>query len=162
MGKSKKKTSRNAEGVLATNRKALRDFHILERFEAGMVLKGSEVKSLRQGNASLQEGYAHIDDNLQLWLVGCNIQPYDHGNIFNHVPTRERKLLMHRKEIERLYSKIREKGLTLVPLKFYINHGKIKVQLALARGKNVVDKRETLKRKTSEMEAKRAMRNRNG
>lgn len=157
---STKKKGDGNPGALATNRKARRDFHILENFEAGIVLKGTEVKSLRQGGASLQEGYAHIDDKLQLWLIGCNIQPYDHGNINNHSPLRERKLLMHRKEIERLHSKIREKGLTLVPLRVYLKRGKVKVELALAKGKNVVDKRETLKRKTADLEAKRAIRSR--
>jgi SsrA-binding protein len=159
LGGNKKKDENANTGVLATNRKAQHDFHLLEKVEAGIALTGTEVKSLRQGNASLQEGYAMIDDRLQAWLVGCTIQPYDHGNVFNHSPTRERKLLLHRKEIERLYGKIREKGLTLVPLRLYLVRGKVKVQLALARGKNVVDKRETIQRREADLDARRALRN---
>jgi len=159
VAKKKKKANGNP-GVLATNRKARRDYHILETFEAGIELQGTEVKSLRQGGASLQEGYARIDNQLQLWLCGCNIPPYDHGNIHNHSPVRDRRLLMHKKEILRLHSKVCEKGLTLVPMRFYLKSGRVKVELALAKGKNVVDKRETLKRKTADLEARRAMRRR--
>ena len=159
-GKSKKKKDAGA-GVLATNRKAQRDFHILEKIEAGLVLTGTEVKSVKQGHASIQEGYVHIDDHLEAWLVGCTIQPYDHGNLFNHNQTRERKLLLHRREITRLYSKIREKGLTIVPLKIYLVRGKIKIKIGLARGKNVVDKRETIKKRESDRDSQRAMRQHN-
>ena len=126
-GKNKKKND-PAAGVLATNRKALRDFQILETIEAGLVLTGTEVKSVKQGHASIQEGYVHIDDRMEAWLVGCTIQPYEQGNIHNVSQTRERKLLMHRKEIERLFGKIREKGLTIVPLKIYTVRGKVKIK----------------------------------
>ena len=160
-GKNKKKKNDPGSGVLATNRKALGDFHILENLEAGIVLTGTEVKSVKQGHASIQEGYVQVDERMEAWLVGCTIQPYDHGNIFNHNQTRERKLLLHRKEIERLYSKIREKGLTIVPLKLYLFRGKVKVKIGLARGKNVVDKRETIKKRESDLDARRAMRNHN-
>ena len=160
-GKNKKKKNDPSAGVLATNRKALRDFHILEKIEAGIVLSGTEVKSVKQGHISIQEGYIHVDDRMEAWLVGCTIQPYDHGNIFNHTQTRERKLLLHRKEIERLYGKIREKGLTIVPLKVYLVRGKIKVRIGLAKGKNVVDKRETIKKRESDRDSQRAMRNHN-
>lgn len=160
-GKNKKKKNDPGAGVLATNRKAQRDFHILEKIEAGIVLTGTEVKSVKQGHASLQEGYVHIDDRMEAWLVSCTIQPYDHGNIFNHNTTRERKLLLHRKEIERLYGKVREKGLTIVPLKIYLVRGKVKVKIGLARGKNVVDKRETIKKRESDRDTQRAMRNYN-
>jgi SsrA-binding protein len=160
-GKNKKKKNDPGAGVLATNRKASRDFHILEKIEAGIVLTGTEVKSVKQGHASIQEGYVHIDDRMEAWLVGCTIQPYDHGNMFNHNTTRERKLLMHRKEIERLYGKIREKGLTIVPLKIYLARGKVKVKVGLAKGKNVVDKRDTIKKRESDRDARRAMRNYN-
>ncbi len=160
-GKNKKKKNDPGAGVLATNRKALRDYEILEKIEAGIVLTGTEVKSVKQGHASIQEGYVHIDDNMEAWLVGSTIQPYDHGNIFNHNQTRERKLLLHRKEIERLYGKIREKGLTIVPLKVYLVRGKVKVRIGLGRGKNVVDKRDTIKKRESDRDARRAMRNHN-
>lgn len=160
-GKNKKKNTDPGAGVLATNRKAQRDFHILEKIEAGLVLTGTEVKSIKQGHASIQEGYIHIDDHMEAWLVGCTIQPYDHGNVFNHNQTRERKLLLHRKETARLYGKIREKGLTIVPLKLYLVRGKVKVRIGLARGKNVVDKRETIKRREDDRDSQRAMRGHN-
>ena len=159
-GKNKKKNDPGA-GVLATNRKAQRDFHILEKIEAGIVLTGTEVKSVKQGHISIQEGYVHIDDHMEAWLVGCTIQPYDHGNVFNHNQTRERKLLMHRKEIVRLFGKTREKGLTLVPLKVYLVRGKIKIKIGLAKGKNVVDKRDTLRKREADRDSQRAMRQHN-
>jgi len=148
--------------VLATNRKAQRDYHILEKIEAGIVLTGTEVKSVKQGHVSIQEGYVHINDQMETWLVGSTIQPYDHGNVFNHTQTRERKLLLHRKEIERLYGKIREKGLTLVPLKMYLVRGKVKVKIGLAKGKNVVDKRDTIRKREADRDSQRAMRGHNG
>ncbi|MDF7824200.1 SsrA-binding protein SmpB [Pontiellaceae bacterium B12227] len=160
-GKNKKKKNDPNAGVLASNRKALRDYEILEKVEAGIVLSGTEVKSCKQGHISIQEGYVHIDDRLEVYLVGCTIQPYEHGNIFNHNQTRERKLLLHRKEIERLYGKIREKGLTIVPLKCYLVRGKVKVRIGLAKGKNVVDKRDTIKKRESDRDSQRAMRNHN-
>ena len=160
-GKNKKKKNDPAAGVLATNRKALRDYNILEKFEAGIVLSGTEVKSVKQGHISIQEGYIQIDDHMEAWLVGCTIQPYDHGNIFNHNQVRDRKLLLHRKEIERLYGKIREKGLTIVPLKVYLVRGRVKVRIGLGRGKNVVDKRDTIKKRESDRDSARAMRNYN-
>jgi SsrA-binding protein len=159
-GKNKKKKNAG-EGVLATNRKAQRDFHILEKIEAGIVLTGTEVKSVKQGHSSIQEGYVHIDDHMEAWLIGCTIQPYDHGNVFNHNQTRERKLLLHRKEIARLYGKIREKGLTIVPLKIYLVRGKIKIKIGLAKGKNVVDKRDTIRKREADRDSQRAMRNHN-
>lgn len=160
-GKNKKKKNDPGSGVLATNRKALRDFEILEKIEAGIVLNGTEVKSCKQGHLSIQEGYIFVDDHLEVWLVGCTIQPYDHGNIFNHNQTRERKLLLHRKEIERLHAKSREKGLTIVPLKVYLVRGKVKVRIGLAKGKNVVDKRDTIKKRESDRDSQRAMRSHN-
>jgi SsrA-binding protein len=159
-GKNKKKNDPGA-GVLATNRKAQRDYHILEKIEAGIVLTGTEVKSAKQGHVSIQEGYVHIDDHMEAWLIGSTIQPYDHGNVFNHTQTRERKLLLHRKEIARLYGKIREKGLTLVPLKMYLVRGKVKVKVGLAKGKNVVDKRDTIKKREADRDSRRAMRSHN-
>jgi SsrA-binding protein len=160
-GKNKTKKNDPTAGVLATNRKAQRDYNILEQFEAGIMLTGTEVKSVKQGHVSIQEGYVHIDDRLEVWLVGSTVQPYAQGNIFNHKQDRERKLLLHHKEIERLYGKIREKGLTLVPLRIYLVRGKIKVKIGLARGKNVVDKRETIKKRESDRDTQRAMRSHN-
>ena len=159
-GKNKKKSDPGA-GVLATNRKARRDYDILEQLEAGIILTGTEVKSVKLGHVSVQEGYVHIDDHMEAWLVGCTIQPYEQGNIFNHNQTRERKLLLHRKEIDRLYGKVREKGLTLVPLRIYLVRGKVKIKIGLARGKNVVDKRETIKKRESDRDTQRAMRSHN-
>jgi len=160
-GKIKKKKNDSGAGVLATNRKAHRDFLILEKIEAGIVLTGTEVKSVKQGHVSVQEGYVHIDDRMEAWLIGCTIQPYDHGNVFNHNQTRERKLLLHRKEIARLYGKIREKGLTIVPLRMYLVRGKVKLKIGLAKGKNVVDKRDTIKRREADRDSQRAMRSHN-
>lgn len=160
-GKNKKKKNDPGAGVLATNRKAQRDYHILEKIEAGLVLTGTEVKSAKQGHISIQEGYIDIDKNLEAWLIGCTIQPYDHGNLFNHTTARERKLLLHRKEISRLFEKNREKGLTIVPLKVYLVRGKIKIKIGLGRGKNVVDKRDTIKKREADRDSQRAMRNHN-
>jgi len=161
MTSKKKKKGDAADGVLASNRKAGRDYQLLESWEAGLVLTGTEVKAIKLGHVSIQEGYVQIDDRMEAWLVGSTVQPYGHGNIFNHRTDRERKLLMHRKEIERLHGKSREKGLTIVPLKLYLANGKIKLKLALGRGKDVVDKRETIKKRESDRDARRAMRNHN-
>jgi len=161
MTSKKKKKGDAADGVLASNRKAGRDYQLLESWEAGLVLTGTEVKAIKLGHVSIQEGYVQIDDRMEAWLVGSTVQPYEHGNIFNHRTDRERKLLMHRKEIERLHGKSREKGLTIVPLKLYLANGKIKLKLALGRGKAVVDKRETIKKRESDRDARRAMRNHN-
>jgi len=153
----KSKESRNASGVLATNRKAFRDFHVLEKLEAGIELLGTEVKSIRDGHIRIDEAYAHIEHN-QAEILQMTIQPYTHGNVHNHTPTRPRRLLLHKKEILRLQSKIGEKGLTLVPLKAYLKGGKVKIELALCKGKDTVDKRETLKKKAVDMDIRRAMR----
>ncbi|MEI6891872.1 MAG: SsrA-binding protein SmpB [Pontiella sp.] len=160
-GKNKKKKNDPGTGVLASNRKAMRDFEILEKFEAGIVLTGTEVKSCKQGHISIQEGYIHVDDRLEAYLIGCTIQPYDHGNVYNHDQTRERKLLLHRKEIEQLHQKTREKGLTIVPLKCYLVRGRVKIRIGLAKGKNVVDKRDTIIKRESDRDSQRAMRNHN-
>jgi len=144
---------------MATNRKAFRDFHILDRFEAGIELRGTEVQSIRQGHVRIDEAFVHIEKG-QAELLQMTIQPYDHGNIFNHSPTRPRRLLLHKKEIIRLQSRIQEQGLTLIPLKIYFTRGRVKVEIALGKGKNTVDKRETLKRKSADLEARRALRNR--
>ena len=155
MGKKKKSSGPDA---LTTNRKARRDFHILDDLEAGIELRGTEVKSIRQGHVRIDEAYVQVK-NAQAELLQMTVQPYDHGNIFNHDPTRPRRLLLHKQEIRRLESKINEKGLTLVPLKVYLKHGRVKIKIALCKGKDAVDKRETLKKKTADLEARRAMRN---
>jgi len=153
---SKKKKSTGAPGVMASNRKAFRDFHILDRLEAGIELRGTEVKSIRQGHVRIDEAYVDIHEG-QAELLQMTVQPYDHGNVFNHTPTRPRRLLLHKKEITRLQSKIQQKGLTLIPLKVYLKHGKVKVEIALGKGKDAIDKRETLKKKTADLDARRAM-----
>ena len=155
----KSKESRDASGVLATNRKAFRDFHVLEKLEAGIELRGTEVKSIRDGHIRIEEAYAHLA-NGQAEILQMTIQPYSHGNVFNHEPARPRRLLLHKKEIIRLQSKIAEKGLTLVPLKAYLKGGRVKIELALCKGKDTVDKRETLKKKSAYRDIQRALRNR--
>ena len=133
--------------TIATNRKAYHDFHIEEKFEAGVVLSGTEVKSLREGKANLKESYARVKDG-EIFLVNAHISPYTCGNIYNHEPKRERKLLMHKREIDRLYGKVRERGYTLVPLSLYFNErNRVKVEFGLAKGKTSFDKREDIKRR---------------
>jgi SsrA-binding protein len=143
--------------VIATNRKARRDYTILETLEAGVALTGTEVKSLRAGRASLNEAFARIEKE-EVWLHNAHIPEYTHGNIWNHPPTRKRKLLMHRDQIDRLMGQVATKGLALVPLELYFNkRGVVKVELALACGKTVGDRREDVKRKTAEREMAQAM-----
>ena len=143
----------------ATNRKASHEYHILETIEAGISLSGTEVKSCRGKSVSLQEAYCKVIGN-ELWLLQCNISPYSMGNRWNHEPTRKRKLLVHRKEVRRLKQAIEAKGLTIVPLNMHLSRGFIKLDIAICRGKNVADKRETMRRRTSDREARRAMRGR--
>ncbi len=140
------------------NKQASRKFEILEKIECGLVLKGTEVKSLRAGSGSLDEAFARIDGE-EIWLVGFNIAPYEHGNVMNHKPTRPRKLLLHKREIRKLLPKVVQRGQTLVPLKVYFNdRGLCKVSLALARGKTHGDRRQDLKKKDQNREMQRAMR----
>lgn len=141
------------------NRKARHDYHIEETFEAGIVLQGTEVKSLRAGQANLKDSFARVKDN-EVYLVNMHISPYEQGNQFNHEPTRERKLLLHKSEIRKLIGKTKEKGLTLVPLKVYFTRGKVKVELALAKGKNLYDKRQDMAAKDAKREMERAFRER--
>lgn len=146
--------------AVATNRKARHDYHILETVEAGLVLTGTEVKSLRGGRANLNDSFARIE-NGQAYLYNMHISPYSHGNRFNHEPTRTRKLLMHKDEIRRLIGKTREQGLTLIPLQIYFNEqGWAKVELALARGKKKWDKREAMAQRDARREVERAMKDR--
>src|SRR5262245_22854063 len=128
------------EKVIATNRKAFHNFTILESYEAGLVLRGTEVKSLREAQVNFKDCYAAIDGD-EAWLIGCHITPYHHGSDANHDPERKRKLLLHRREIGRLLGKVAERGLTLIPLRLYFKDGRAKVELGLARGKKLHDKR---------------------
>jgi len=145
--------------IVCQNKKARHDYHIIEVLEAGMVLVGTEVKSLREGRANLKDSYARIRDG-ELYLVQAHISPYSHASYDNHDPERVRKLLVHKRELKRLTGKTQEKGLTLVPLKIYFKDGKAKVELALASGKKSYDKRETLKRQTQKREMERAIKDR--
>ena len=142
--------------IIAQNRRARHNYHIVEQFEAGLVLRGTEVKSLRRGRASLQESYARVDGG-EAYLINAHIEEYEAGNRFNHDPTRRRKLLMHRREIDRLIGRVDGRGLTLVPLKLYFRSGKAKVELALAKGKKHHDRREELARREAEREVKAAL-----
>lgn len=142
--------------ALTTNRKAYHDYHVEETFEAGIALTGTEVKSLREGRANLRDGYAAVEGG-EVFLRNCHVSPYAPANRFNHEPRRPRKLLLHRAEIRRLIGKVQEKGLTLVPLSLYLKDGRVKVELALCRGKKQYDKREDLKRRTQEREVAEAL-----
>jgi SsrA-binding protein len=145
--------------VLSANRRAAHDYFLLERFEAGLVLSGTEVKAAREGKVQLQDGYVAIEGG-EAWLRNAHISHYSHGNLQNHDPVRSRKLLLHREEIHKLIGKTREKGLTLIPLRFYLKKGRIKCELALAKGKKLHDKRETERMRTAEAEAREAIRSR--
>jgi len=146
--------------VICQNRKAYHDYHIEETFEAGIALSGTEVKSLREGKANVKESYVIIKDH-EVFLLSCHISHYSHGNIMNHDPLRTRKLLLHRKEINRLWGKTAMRGFTLIPLKIYFKGPVAKVEIALARGKKLFEKRETIKEKDARREIARAIRSRN-
>lgn len=141
---------------VARNPRASHDYHLIETWECGVVLTGTEVKSLRQGRASIKEAYARLR-NGEVWLEGLNITPYEQGNRYNHDPVRTRKLLLHRREIERMIGATERDGLTLVPLEVYFSDGRAKVALALGRGKKQHDKREDIKRRLADREAARAV-----
>ena len=160
-GKSKKAADKehDNERLVSQNRKALHDYYVLETLECGIVLVGSEVKTLRGGKVSLDESYARVRDG-ELWLVGCDIPEYAQANQFNHNPRRSRKLLIHRREIKRFANRAFEQGLTLVPLKLYFKEGRAKLLLGLCRGKQLHDKRETLKKADARRDIDRAMRRR--
>jgi len=142
------------EKNITVNRKATHEYHILQTFEAGIALVGTEVKSLRQGKANLIDGYAKIE-NGEVWLVSVHISEYTQGNINNHDPRRDRKLLLNKSEIRKLIGKTKEKGLTLIPLRLYFKNGKVKVELALAKGKKVYDKRRDIAKKDFQREQER-------
>jgi len=140
--------------LVADNRKAFHDYHILETFEAGIALLGTEVKGIREGKANLRDSYARVERG-EIWLYNVHINPYSHRGYANHEPTRRRKLLLHRAEIRKLIGKTVEKGLTLVPTRMYFsNNGKVKISLALARGKQLHDKRETIKKREVDRETR--------
>ena len=143
--------------TIATNRKAHFDYHILDRVEAGMVLTGTEIKSLREGKANIAEAYARAQ-NGELWLYNAHIAPYPQGGIYNHEPTRPRKLLLHKEQLAHLASQVGEQGLTIVPLRLYIKGHYAKVEVGLAKGKRQYDKRRTLIDRERDMEARRAVR----
>jgi SsrA-binding protein len=147
----------NGKKIISVNRRARFDYEISETLEAGLVLQGTEVKSLRQGQVSLKDAYADIEDG-EVYLLHAHIDPYDQGNRFNHDPERPRKLLLHRREIRRLIGKTQERGLTLIPTRMYFTNGRAKIELGLAKGKKHYDKRETLKRRTAQRDIERAMR----
>jgi len=144
---------------VAVNRQAFHNYEIIEKFEAGMVLTGTEIKSAREGRVNLKDAYGLVK-NAEIWLLNCHISPYSHGNYANHDPLRTRKLLMHRSEIKRLIGRTTERGLTLVPLKVYLKNGRLKCELALAKGRKVHDKREVSRQKTIDKETRQALRER--
>jgi SsrA-binding protein len=144
---------------VAVNRQAFHNYEIIEKFEAGMVLTGTEIKSAREGRVNLKDAYG-IVKNAEIFLLNCHISPYSHGNYANHDPLRTRKLLMHGSEIKRLIGRTTERGLTLVPLKVYLKNGRLKCELALAKGRKVHDKREVERKKTIDKETRQALRER--
>ena len=144
------------EKLIASNRKAFHDYFVLQKFEAGIALQGTEVKSLREGKVNLKDSYVDVNRG-EAWLIGAHISPYSHGNRENHEPERKRKLLLHRREIDKLEGQIVEKGLTIVPLRLYFKGGKVKAEIAVVRGKKLYDKRESEKRRELDREAEAAM-----
>jgi len=147
------------EKLITDNRRARHDYQLLERIEAGLVLSGTEVKSLRDGRATLGQAYAEIRDG-QAWLLGASIQTYEQGNVANHDPDRPRKLLLHRREIDSLLGTVRERGLTIVPTRLYFKNGRVKVELAVARGKEQRDKRRDIAKRDADRQIERALKSR--
>jgi SsrA-binding protein len=155
---AKQGDARGGDKLVADNRRARHDYEVLESMEAGLVLTGTEIKSLRAGRASLQQAYARVEDG-EVWLYGAHIPPYAQGNIYNHEPTRRRKLLLHREQVLALRQKVQSGGgLTLVPLRLYITRHRAKVQLALARGRKAYDKRQVIAQRDADREMARAVR----
>ena len=145
--------------LITDNRRARHDYHLLDRFEAGVVLTGTEVKSLREGRVTLAQAYADVRGN-EVWLIGAEIATYDQGNIANHEPARDRKLLLHRGEIATLIGRVRERGQTLVPTRLYFKNGRVKVEIAVARGKERIDKRRDLADRDAKRQIERAVKSR--
>ena len=156
----KERTEREqAQSSIAENRKAYHDYHLLETFEAGVALLGTEVKAIREGRANLRDSFARVE-NGEVYLHNVNISPYSHRGYVDHEPLRPRKLLLHRNEIRKLIGKTVEKGMTLVPVRMYFKNGRVKVAISLAKGKKEYDKRETIKRRESDRETRAAMKTR--
>lgn len=149
-----------AEKDIMNNRQAFHEYHILEKYEAGVVLQGTEVKSVMTGRIQLKDSYVSVKDN-EIWLLNAHISPYSHGNINNHEPLRTRKLLLHRREIDRLERETTVKGMTLVVTRIYWKNGRIKFEIGVAKGKKLFDKRETLKNKTIERETRAQLKDAN-
>ena len=143
--------------TISTNRRARHEYEILETVEAGLVLRGTEVKSLRDAQVTFKDSYATVRNN-EVWLLGCHINPYSHGTDANHDPERDRKLLLHRREISRLTGKIAERGLTLVPLRLYLKNGRVKIEIGLARGRKLHDKRSAIRERDVKREMDKAAR----
>lgn len=156
MGSKAKKGDVDGRKLVCRNRRAWHEYEILETVEAGMVLVGTEVKSLREGRVNLKDSYAKVEGD-EVFLVDAHISPYSHGNIMNHDPLRPRKLLLHKKEIRRLGGKVSERGLTLIPLEIYFKEGRAKVELGLARGKRLYDKRAAIKKRDERRELQREL-----
>jgi SsrA-binding protein len=155
----KAKAKDDSESLIADNRKAFYDYHILETFEAGIALLGTEVKGIREGRANLRDSFARLERG-EVWLFNVHINPYSHRGYADHDPTRKRRLLLHKHEIRKLIGKTVEKGLTLVPTRLYFKNGKVKVAIALAKGKQAHDKRETLKKREADRETRAAVKER--
>jgi SsrA-binding protein len=151
-----KKSDPNSK-ILSENRQASHNYHLSDRYEAGIVLSGTEVKSIRAGKMQLRDAYARIEND-EAWLINAHISEYSHGNRENHLPVRGRKLLLHRREIDKLLGITREKGLSLIPTKVYLKEGRVKAEIAVAKGKQLHDKREADRAKTAETEARQAIR----
>jgi SsrA-binding protein len=143
--------------VISTNRKANFEYFLFDRYEAGIALRGSEIKSIRAGQMSLAEAYVQINGQ-EAWLMESHIAPYEQANIFNHEPRRPRKLLLHRSEIRKLWAEVRQKGMTVIPVRAYLKDGRAKVEIALAKGKKLYDKRETIAKRDAERDAERQWR----
>jgi SsrA-binding protein len=157
-----KKTSKSDDPntkMISRNRRARHEYEILDQLECGIVLRGSEVKSLRDGKVSLEEAYARIVGE-ELWLLGCDIAEYPQANLMNHEPRRDRKLLVHRRELKKFAAAAEQRGMTMIPLSIYFTEGKVKVEIAVGKGRQLHDKREKLKQASDQMEMKRAMSNR--
>ncbi|MDO5449117.1 MAG: SsrA-binding protein SmpB [Clostridia bacterium] len=154
------KKNDNGLTTVATNKKAYHEYFVLESHEAGIELFGTEVKSVRQGKINLKDAWISVD-NGELWVNGMHIAPYDHGNIFNRDPMRKRRLLMHKKEINKLFAEVQQEGVTLIPLSAYFNRGRLKIQVGLCKGKHTYDKRATVAKRDADLEARRALKERN-
>lgn len=159
--KGKKSETKDTVRVICRNKRAFHEYEIMDRIECGVVLVGTEVKSLRDGHCLLEDAYAKLEDR-ELWLIGCEIPEYAMGNRLNHKPKRERKLLLHRREIEKFVGKASQRGFTLVPLSLYFKNGRAKVEIAVARGKQLHDKRQAMKTADAKRDIQRAMSRKRG